>query len=121
MSLAQIQQRFNESTDSACELRIIAQDSRGLSTADRACIKEAADEHDELGRSYVKACHLLDQQQQENVSLRERQLALGSQIVALRDQLEAKYSWLVTINVPHAKCVGWFLHPAPWQLVGYAG
>lgn len=106
MSLAQIQARFTELSDAACELRIIAADSRGLSVADRACIKEAADEHDELGRMVVQMQAELVEARQVHIALNERALRLGSEIIALRDQLEQQSSWLVTINAPFARYYG---------------
>ena len=106
MSFCQVGARLSESSDPSVELRIIAHDERRLSVADRACIKEAADEFDELRKLYVEAQIELSEERQKHVALNERLLMLGSRVIALHDQLtayETSQSWLITVKVDYVR------------------
>lgn len=106
MSLYQTSARFAEHADPACELRIIAADAKSLSVADRACLKEAADAHEELQRDYVRMAVELHEERQQHIALNERLLRLGSEIVALRDRIDAfhmlRSEWKVSTTLRYS-------------------
>lgn len=80
--------------EASTELRIVAADARGLSTADRACIKEAADEYDAIWRELIRI-------QEALIDSHQQRIATNDQLIQARRELAAWHdaqSWLITIN-----------------------